>query len=120
MFVSGALGGLLLFGNVPLCPVAIVARMPCPGCGMTRATRALLRGHIAESFHWHPLVLPVAPLMVAWVLLGAWRYFREGRFRSFEENPSRAATVVAGVLGVLAFAVWLARFFGAFGGPVPV
>jgi len=117
---GGALGGLLLFANVPLCPFALVTGLPCPGCGMTRATRALLRGNLAESVGWHPLVLPVAPLVVAWALLGAWRYGVEGRFRSFEENRSRAATVGAGVLGALALAVWLARFFGAFGGSVPV
>ncbi|MDO4294535.1 MAG: DUF2752 domain-containing protein [bacterium] len=32
----------------------------CPGCGGTRAFRALLHGRIRESLYYHPLVLYMA------------------------------------------------------------
>ena len=32
----------------------------CPGCGMTRAMAALLRGDLRGSLRWHPLALPIA------------------------------------------------------------
>lgn len=115
-----ALGALLLFSNVPLCPVVSMTGHPCPGCGLTRATRALFRGSFEESLRFHPLVLPAMPLLVVWMLLGAWRYVREGRFRSFESARGRWTTVFAAAFAALFFAVWVARFFGAFGGPVPV
>ena len=31
--------------------------IPCPSCGMTRATFALLRGRVAEALGYHPLVM---------------------------------------------------------------
>ncbi len=37
----------------------------CPSCGGTRAVKALLRGHIAESFRWHAAV----PVTAGFVLL---------------------------------------------------
>lgn len=30
--------------------------VPCPGCGMTRAAKALLRLDLAAAWHYHPLV----------------------------------------------------------------
>lgn len=33
--------------------------IPCPACGITRATRLLLTGHIKESFQMHPLLILV-------------------------------------------------------------
>ncbi len=46
----------------------------CPGCGGTRAVRALLRGDVLMSFQYHPLV----PYMAAVLLLqlGGWLLFR--------------------------------------------
>ena len=116
----GLVGGALLLGRIPLCPFAAVTHHPCPGCGLTRATLALLQGHVSESLHFHPLVIPIAPLTIAAVAMAALRYVRVGQFESYDETRSRPTTAVVVVLGVLSFAVWIARFFGAFGGPVPV
>lgn len=41
--------------------------IPCPGCGMTRAWRALLHGDVAGAFRWH-FMFPVMPLMGAYFL----------------------------------------------------
>ena len=118
--VGSLLGVLLLFSNVPLCPFAAMTGQPCPGCGLTRATRALLGGDFATSLRFHPLGALIAPIVTAWFLLGAWRYVREGRFRLVETEQSRWATWVAAIVGGLTVAVWIGRFFGAFGGPVSV
>lgn len=40
----------------------------CPGCGGTRAVKALLRGNLIESFHYHPVVLYT---VLACAVLGA-------------------------------------------------
>ena len=40
----------------PLCPLHALTRIPCPTCGMTRATNAILHGDIAASLAWNPLM----------------------------------------------------------------
>ncbi|MHB8962636.1 MAG: DUF2752 domain-containing protein [Saccharofermentanales bacterium] len=38
--------------------------IPCPGCGMTRATFALLRLDFAAAFTFHPLVYIIVPFII--------------------------------------------------------
>lgn len=106
--------------RIPLCPVAIITQHPCPGCGLTRAGVALLQGHIHEAVHFHPLVVPIVPIVGLAVLHGIYNYVRHGRWYSFASAQTRTITVGSIVLGVALIGVWVARFFGAFGGPVPV
>jgi Protein of unknown function (DUF2752) len=87
---------------------------------MTRATIALLHGHLAEAVHFHPLAPVVVPLLGAFALHGAWRYVRDGAW-PMTSGKGLVRLAAAGVaLWVLLVAVWIARFFGAFGGPVAV
>lgn len=46
-----------IFGYV--CPSLILFGIPCPACGITRATKLLLTGHIKASFQMHPLLILV-------------------------------------------------------------
>ena len=56
------------------------------------------------------------------VVLGnnALSYVRGGPFMASESLRGRWVTAVAVALGAAMVGVWIARFFGAFGGPVPV
>lgn len=47
----------------------------CPGCGMTRAVKALLSLHFAEAFRYHPMVFAM-PLVVLYIALDG-RVFRD-------------------------------------------
>ena len=117
--VFGALG-LAVFTKTPLCPVAIVTRHPCPGCGLTRATLEILHGHFGAAFALHPLVFIASPLVAAMLVYNSISYLRTGLWSASEGVQGRWVTRGALVLFVAFNAVWIARFCGAFGGPVPV
>ncbi len=54
---------LLVSVDAQLCSFANITGVPCPGCGMTRATRELVNGNWGAAHKHHPLVLLVpAPL----------------------------------------------------------
>ena len=106
----------------PLCPMAGVLGIPCPGCGLTRATLALLRGDFRSALSLHPLVFVLAPLF-SWAMGSALVGYVRGPVQRGAQNPwfaSRSATALATGLLVLTLGVWGARFCGYFGGPVHV
>jgi hypothetical protein len=109
--------------EVPLCPLAGTFGVPCPGCGLTRATLALLRGDLHAALHFHPLVWLLAPVALAFLAVTGWELVRDPSVP--RKSPSlsmtgRAASAVAATILVLTLAVWLLRFAGCFGGPVAV
>jgi hypothetical protein len=118
--VVAAVVGLAVLFSVPLCPFAIVTRHPCPGCGLTRATLALARGDVTSALHFHPLAPVVVPLVVGAIVYNTFVYLRAGKSAATESLQGRWITLAGIALAALMVGVWIARFFGAFGGPVPV
>jgi hypothetical protein len=118
LLVGGFFGAVAL--HVPLCPLATLTHVPCPGCGLTRATLALYSGHFADAIALHPMAPILGPLVtvVGSVELGA--YLLRGRWGVVFGMRQRWVTLIAGALWLALMMVWIARFFGAFGGPVPV
>jgi hypothetical protein len=120
--VLGALG-VAIWSDFPLCPVAGTFGVPCPGCGLTRATLALLRGDVRAALHLHPLVWLMAPLFVAFVGTATLELVRDPARPTRASRVSwtgRGMTIVAVFLLITSVGVWVLRFAGYFGGPVPV
>ena len=44
----------LKFGFTIKCPFHAITGLHCPGCGVTRATLLLLKGHVADSLNMNP------------------------------------------------------------------
>jgi len=103
-----------IFG-VPFCPTALFLHTSCPGCGLTRATWAMLGGDFAGAVALHPLAPLVSPFFVGTFGYLGLRYVIAGRT---DMKPWLVTAV--GVLSALLVLLWAARLFGAFGGPVPV
>jgi hypothetical protein len=120
-----AAGGtaLVVFGP-PVCPTALFLGIPCPGCGLTRATLALMRGDVGAAVRLHPLVFVLAPLFAAALGAALLDYVRGGtptapaRFTEWFSKRTRYGAALA--LLVALVGVWGARFAGYLGGPVPV
>jgi hypothetical protein len=105
--IIAALLALLPF---PTCVVRLALGVPCPACGLTRATIAAARLDFGAALRWHPLSLP---LMAAAALTVA------AAFVTGDAAWRRLVTVVTGAAGVALVVVWALRFAGLFGGPVP-
>ena len=97
IFLGILVVSLLGMGAGITCPILFLTGISCPGCGMTRAWCALLRGEISLAFSYHPLF----PLPLLILLL--WP------FRRRIPGPVRSVLAWAGV--VLVLAVWLVRFW---------
>jgi hypothetical protein len=113
----GVASVLLVFGPVSWpCPVRLVFGIPCPTCGITRATRLALHGELAEATQMHPLVWLAVPVVLGFLVVEAVGYVRTGAWGA--SSKVRGSGVLMLVTSSLLFALWIARFLGAFGGPV--
>jgi hypothetical protein len=116
--LGGFVVAAILLSGIPLCPTARTLHMPCPGCGLTRATLAMLQGHFAEAWAYHPMSFVISPLVIGSAIYFALRYVRVGAIWERRHPGWIIAALLA--LQVALVALWIARFFGAFGGPVPI
>ena len=69
----------------------------CPGCGGTRAVRALLSGHPVLSFLYHPVV-PYMASVAVWAAASWILYFATGNRRFRPELDDRIAYAAAGIV----------------------
>jgi len=117
------LAALVTLTATPLCPTAFFLGIPCPGCGLTRATLALFHGDFRGALRLHPLVFVLTPLF-GLALGAALRDYVRGPRAGARQPPAwwtgRTGIALASALFVLVLGVWALRFAGYFGGPVPV
>jgi hypothetical protein len=90
------------------CALRQATGIPCPGCGLSRAMAALLRGDWRTALALHafaPLLAACALLLVAALLLRTETRLRlAGRIASFESRTGIAAWLAAALL-----VYWLGR-----------
>jgi hypothetical protein len=100
------------------CPVRALFHVPCPTCGMTGALRAMMHFDFAGALHISPLSFVVIPFVAVLAAVELGGYVVTARFGTW---TNKSAVRIAGITMCAAlFLVWIARFFGAFGGPVQV
>jgi hypothetical protein len=90
-------------GGPPLCPFRACTGIACPGCGVTRAAGALLRGRWGDAVHLQPL-MPLFALQVVAVWLAVVL-----RGRALPEPPAWVIPVVLALNGLALIAVWVVR-----------
>lgn len=110
---------LLVAARAPLCPFAALTGMPCPGCGLTRSTLSIMRGDLGAAFAMQPFAFVMTPLLAAAVVVVTYNFIRTGR-AVFFPRFARVFLPVFGVLFLAMLGLWVARFLGVHGGPVPV
>jgi hypothetical protein len=96
--VAAGLAGFVLVGPTPTllrCPVYALTGKFCPGCGVQRAARSLVRGNLSEAVSFNALIFGLPLLLLA---------LRLAR-RSHDPERSRLEIVVLAVVMTALFTV---------------
>jgi Protein of unknown function (DUF2752) len=84
--------------RMPGCLFRKLTDLDCPGCGMTRATHALLHGRISEAFQFNAVGIILFPIALAALGIELLGWVR-GKPLPFQIKPSRrTATIIAAVV----------------------
>ncbi len=115
-----AIAGVIAFAYFVTwpCPVRFIIGVPCPACGITRAARLVVRGDFVGATAIHPLVWIVGPVVAAFAIVEVLGFIKTREWGA--SRKVRGSKVVMIGTAALMFVVWVARFFGAFGGPAPI
>src|SRR4051794_22012477 len=115
--------GLLVGAAIPLhwltagpslCPFKVLTGLPCPGCGLTRSTVALLHGDLSTSLYFHPLGAPMVAALMVLAVIDAWVWWRGSRAGAIRRPASwlteRVMLTPAPWVAIAALVlVWLVR-----------
>lgn len=107
--------GVLIAFEVPICPTRTLLGVPCPGCGLTRATEAIAVGDVHGMLRFHPLapiVTPIFLFVIGRVTLVGAGLLPKDRFDLLAKLPNWAWTT----LGFALIGLWILRLFGLLGG----
>lgn len=112
--------GVFFVVDFALCPTRQLFGVPCPGCGLTRATTAMVMFDFANVLRLHPMAPLLAPL-VGWLILRP-ALVRGGALAASSYDPIGAMPRWLWVLVLVAVVVlWVVRLSGGLGGlPDPV
>jgi hypothetical protein len=106
---------VIAFIEVPICPTRLAVGVPCPGCGLTRASVAAMQFDVVSMLRFHPLA-PILTPLVAWsfakpVLL-ALGLVKPEWVRKIPNAPKPVWAALVLAMAVL----WVGRLMGYFGG----
>jgi hypothetical protein len=101
IFGAGALHLGLSLAGLPAwsCPILAATGIPCPGCGLTRAIMALVRGDFVQSFQIHAFasifLFALLVMFVTLVLPESKRYNVIQKISRFESSSGITAWVLS-------------------------
>ncbi len=101
--------------DFPLCPTRLGIGVPCPGCGLTRATIAALQFDLHGLWHFHPLA-PILTPIVGWNFVKPILLAHGWIKQSWVDRIPRAPQAFWWVLGIAMLVLWIGRLLGYFGG----
>lgn len=103
--VYAALSNLLFHA---VCPLIVFCGIPCPGCGISRATAYFLTGRWRQSWQMNPMIFPI---MLAALYFG-WNRYLLGR-----KAKGIKAVIIALVVALVIF--YIVRMYLYFPNRVP-
>jgi hypothetical protein len=104
------------FPGLPVCVFKGATGLPCPLCGGTRATQALLRGDLSRALYLNVAALPavIAFVATAWVL--AWEALRGRTFGDWNALLRKLRSLLPIMVALLCI-YWLLHLMDALRDP---
>ncbi len=87
------------------CVLHAVTDVPCPGCGMTRACLALIHGHFADAWRYHPFSFLIIGLAVGMAFFPIWLKSAWTRCSPYTRN----VITIGGIM--LCLSLWIHQLF---------
>lgn len=104
LFIIILIVGLALtlsFFNIRACPIFILFKIPCPGCGLTRAVTLILKGEIKASLDYH--ILPI-PLFIAIITYTLFYFFNKKLLEKLVKKYKKAIITLSIVITII---IWI-------------
>jgi hypothetical protein len=94
--------------HLTVCPTKLVWHVPCPGCGLTRASSLLLEGNFADAIKMNPNIIIVAPAAILFpiVYVVLFHMKRKNMDLSFPKLPKQIQSILLCTLLVAELFVW--------------
>jgi hypothetical protein len=110
---------VFLWTDSDLCLIKNTTGIPCPGCGLTRATLAMMTGNWEAVWTYHPLAPIITPIAAGFMGMVVVRLFR-GHPHPLT-MPRWLPVPLWWLLAFLMVALYAGRLMGYFGGhPDPI
>lgn len=96
--------------------------IPCPACGSTRSSYALIQGDVKKALYWHPLIFLSLAILIGTISIVLYdevkkqRAYREGKEYKMRTLSSKFWFVFSGIL-VLYLIVYVIRFLDLYPNP---
>ncbi|MBQ4262916.1 MAG: DUF2752 domain-containing protein [Bacilli bacterium] len=97
---------IFYYFGIRFCPLFNLFHIPCPGCGLTRALKLLLKGKILESLKYNILILPISIIVIIYVILLLIK--KEHLIENFAKKHKKIIIVIAIILTLI---TWIINIF---------
>lgn len=104
------------FSGLPACVLKSATGLPCPFCGGTRATQALLRGDLARALYLNAAALPAVVTFVTAALVLGWEAMRGRAVGDWDTFVRRLRSLLP-IMAALLCIYWLVHLMNALRGP---
>ena len=102
--------------GLPTCVLKSATGLPCPFCGGTRATQALLRGDLARALYLNAAALPAVVTFVTAALVLGWEAMRGRAVGDWDALLRRLRSLLP-IMAALLCIYWLVHLMNALRGP---